>query len=289
MDSTPSAPPASRVTAGRRHSKLWRRVAGVSALGISLGITGGLYTVLAPQPQLAAAAANTAQVDPAALATGEKLYNNACISCHGTNLQGVPGRAPGLIGVGSAAVFFQVSTGRMPLARELTHAYRKPPLPQFDPNTDQGRRNTAALGAYVQAHGGGPQLPAQRGAALVGDDPARGGEEFRLNCASCHSFTGRGGTLTSGTFAPILNKATPEQLYAAMLTGPANMPRFGDRQLTPGDKKDIIDYVLSVRGQRNTPGGYNLGEIGPTAEGITAFVIGMVALVAITVWLGAKS
>ena len=44
-----------------------------------------------------------------------------------------------------------------------------------------------------------------------------------------------------------------------------------------------------VRGQRNSPGGYNLGDIGPSAEGMAAFVVGMVALVAITVWLGAKS
>jgi ubiquinol-cytochrome c reductase cytochrome c subunit len=74
-----------------------------------------------------------------------------------------------------------------------------------------------------------------------------------------------------------------------MLTGPADMPTFSDRSLTPREKKDIIAYILSVRGQRNSPSVYNLGDIGPTAEGMTAFVIGMVALVVITVWLGAKS
>ncbi|PZS39506.1 MAG: cytochrome C [Pseudonocardiales bacterium] len=290
MDSVTSTSPAPRRPRGRwRRTKLGRRLAAALALGGALVTTGGLYVVLAPRPQIAAASATTAQVDPALVATGQQLYDSACITCHGTNLQGVAGRGPSLIGVGSAAVFFQVSTGRMPLSRELTHAYRKPPLPEFDPGTDQGRRNTAALEAYVQAHGGGPQLPAQRGSALRGDDPARGGELFRLNCASCHSFTGRGGALTSGTFAPILNPATPEQVYAAMLTGPANMPRFGDRQLTPQEKKDIIAYILSVSSQRNSPGGYDLGDIGPTAEGITAFVIGMVALVGVTVWLGAKS
>jgi ubiquinol-cytochrome c reductase cytochrome c subunit len=74
-----------------------------------------------------------------------------------------------------------------------------------------------------------------------------------------------------------------------MLTGPSAMPKFGDRTLTREEKKDIIAYVLSIRGQRNSPGGYNLGNIGPSAEGMTAFVIGMAALVAITVWFGAKS
>lgn len=74
-----------------------------------------------------------------------------------------------------------------------------------------------------------------------------------------------------------------------MLTGPSAMPTFGDRTLTPEQKKDIIAYLLSIRGLRNSPGGYNLGDIGPSAEGMTAFVVGMVALVTITVWFGAKS
>jgi ubiquinol-cytochrome c reductase cytochrome c subunit len=95
-------------------------------------------------------------------------------------------------------------------------------------------------------------LPAQRGTALIGDDPARGAESFRLNCASCHNFTGRGARPTWGKYALILNRATPEQIYAAMLTGPAAMPKFGDRQLGPKEKQDIIAYLLSVRGQRNS-------------------------------------
>jgi ubiquinol-cytochrome c reductase cytochrome c subunit len=287
MTGTPQTPHAPR--GRRRHCKLGRRLAGALALGIGLLSTGALYTALAPQLQVATAQTNTTQADPALIANGEQLFNNACITCHGTNLQGVQGRGPSLIGVGDAAVYFQVSTGRMPLARQQDQAYRKPPIPEFDPDTAEGRQNLQALGAYVQAHGGGPELPAERGTALIGDDPARGAEEFRLNCASCHNFTGRGGALTWGKFAPLLNKATPDQIYAAMLTGPSAMPKFGDRQLPPKEKEDVIAYVLSIRGQRNSPGGYNLGEIGPSAEGMAAFVLGMVALVAITVWLGAKS
>ncbi len=272
---------------GRRtHGKLRRRLAGLLALGIGLLVTGGLYTLLAPRPQVAAAQSGA---DTTLIAKGQQLYNDTCISCHGSNLQGVPGRAPSLIGVGAAAVYFQVSTGRMPLARESDQALRKPPLPQFDQTTAAGRQDLQALETYVQANGGGPEPPAQHGDALIGDDVARGGELFRLNCASCHSFTGRGGPLDSGRFAPILNPATPDQIYTAMLSGPQDMPKFGDRQLTPEEKKDIIAYVLSVRGQRNTPGGFNLGEIGPTAEGLVAFLVGLVTLVGITIWLGARS
>lgn len=283
MDPTTATPQSGR---GRRPpGRLRRRLVRALALGVALLAAGGLYTLLVPQPQVA-----TAQADTTALvAKGQQLYATTCITCHGANLQGVQGRAPSLVGVGEAAVYFQVSTGRMPLARETDQARRKAPDPAFDPGTAEGRQNLDALGAYVQANGGGPQLPAQSGPALIGDDPARGAELFRLNCASCHNFTGRGGALTSGKFAPILNPASPEQIYAAMLTGPQDMPRFGDRQLTAEEKKDIIAYVLSVRGQRNSLGGFNLGEIGPTAEGMVAFLVGLVALVGITVWLGAKS
>jgi len=272
-----------------RWGKLRRGLVRVLVLMIGLFTTGGLYLLFAPSPQVATARVDNAQADPALIAQGQQLYNNACITCHGTNLQGVVGRGPSLIGAGAAAVYFQVSTGRMPLAREQAEAYRKAPLPELDPGTAVGRQNLEALSAFVEAHGGGPQLPAERGSALIGDDPARGADSFRQNCASCHNFVGRGGVLTRGKYAPILNLATPEEMYAAMQAGPADMPVFSDRSITPQEKKDIIAYLLSVRGQRNSPGGYNLGDIGPTAEGMTAFIIGMVALVIITVWLGAKS
>ncbi|MDN5747333.1 MAG: c-type cytochrome [Pseudonocardia sp.] len=254
------------------------------ALAMALLAAGSLYALFAPQPQVA-----TAQGDAALLAKGQELYSNNCIACHGANLQGVPDRGVSLIGVGDAAVYFQVSTGRMPLARQEAQALRKPPLPVFDPATPQGRQNLRALGAFVAAHGGGPDRPEQSGAELVGDGVARGAELFRLNCASCHSYTGRGGALLNGKYAPNLRAATPEQIYTAMLSGPQAMPRFGDRMLAQEEKEDIIAYVLAVRGERNTPGGYSLGEVGPTAEGAVAWLVGLVALVVLTAWIGARS
>ena len=105
-----------------------------------------------------------------------------------------------------------------------------------------------ALGAYVQSVGGGPVVPRDANgqiaeASLIGSDVARGGDLFRLNCASCHNFTGRGGALSSGKYAPVLDPATPAQIYTAMLSGPQNMPKFSDRQLSPEAKRDIIAYV----------------------------------------------
>ncbi|MDQ3761052.1 MAG: cytochrome c [Actinomycetota bacterium] len=243
------------------------------ALAVALLAAGGLYTVFAPQPQIA-----HAQEDPALVRQGEQLYNNACISCHGVNLQGVQDRGPSLIGVGEAAVYFQVSTGRMPAARQEAQMAEKPV--RFSPE------EIDALGAFVQANGGGPVVP--RG-SLAGGDPARGGELFRLNCASCHQFTGRGIALSSGKYAPAIKDVNAQQIYTAMTTGPQSMPKFSDRQLTPEEKRDIIAYIESITENRNNPGGYPLGGYGPVSEGLIAWIVGISALVAVTLWIGARA
>ncbi len=244
-------------------------------LAVALLSAGGLYTVLAPQPQIA----HAAQDDPALVRQGEQLYNNACISCHGANLQGVTDRGPSLIGTGEAAVFFQVSTGRMPAVRQEAQIAEKPV--KFTPE------EIDALGAFVQANGGGPVVPTA--GSLAGGDPARGGDMFRLNCASCHQFTGRGIALSSGKFAPAINDVSPRQIYAAMTTGPQSMPKFSDRQLTPDAKRDIIAYVESVTEERNNAGGYSLGGYGPISEGLISWIVGIAALVAVTLWIGARA
>ena len=176
----------------------------------------------------------------------------------------------------------------MPLARQDAEADRKPPLPTFDPDTEEGRP-TSTRSALHPGQRRRPAAPGAAGEALRGDDPARGGELFRLNCASCHNFTGRGGALSSGKYAPPLDAATETQIYAAMLTGPQNMPKFSDRQLSPEEKEDIIAYIKSVSGDQNNPGGNPLGGIGPVSEGLIAFIVGLAALVGVALWLGAKA
>ena len=275
--STPATPRGPR-------TRFRRRISGALALGFGLLSCAVLYAGLMPTEQLA-----VAQGDAALVAKGQELYNTACVTCHGANLQGVQEHGPSLIGVGQAAAYFQVSSGRMPLARQEAQAIRKPPLPTFDPATEDGAANLEALGAFIQANGGGPTVPAATGEALRGNDPARGGELFRLNCASCHNFTGRGGSLSSGKFAPPLDQASESQMYAAMLTGPQNMPKFTDRQLSPEEKKDIIAYIKSVEGNNNSPGGNPLGGIGPVSEGVIAFTVGLAGLIGFALWLGAKS
>jgi ubiquinol-cytochrome c reductase cytochrome c subunit len=268
-------------TSGTSHRRFRRRLTAAVLLVFGLGMAGVLAATLTPTPQVAVAD----QSQSALLRTGQQLYETACITCHGANLQGVDGRGPSLIGAGEAAVYFQVGSGRMPMMRNEAQAMRKPPA--FDePQVD-------AIGAYVQSMGGGPVVPRDANGqianqSLIGNDVARGGDLFRLNCASCHNFTGRGGALSSGKYAPSLDLATPAQIYTAMLTGPQNMPKFSERQLGPEEKADIIAYVRSSSETLN-PGGYGLGGFGPAPEGMAIFVIGIVASIAAALWIGARS
>lgn len=270
--------------------KARRAVAGVFALALGLTSAGLIADALTPKAQVATAS----QDEQALIAQGKDLYNVACITCHGANLQGIQDRGPSLIGVGEGAVYFQVHSGRMPMLSNNAQALRK--------TSRYSEQQILALAAYVNANGGGPgivrnedgtiAMESLRGANYDGNiDPAnvaRGSELFRLNCASCHNFTGQGGALSSGKYAPYLAPANEQEIYQAMLTGPQNMPKFSDRQLTADEKKDIIAFIKS---QKETPaqGGYGLGGIGPVTEGMVMWLVGIMICMAAALWIGSRS
>ena len=274
----------------RARRKMRRTAAG--ALALTLGLTGAgvLATALTPDAQIATAQ----QDDQALIQEGKDLYDVACITCHGANLQGVEERGPSLIGVGEGSVYFQVHSGRMPMMSNDAQAERKAPR--------YTEAQTLAMAAYVAANGGGPELVYNedgsiameelRGSNYNGQmdpaDIARGSELFRLNCASCHNFTGRGGALSSGKYAPPLDPANEQEIYQAMLTGPQNMPKFSDRQLSADEKKDIVAYVKSAT-ETPSPGGWDVGGLGPVAEGLLIWVVGVTALVGAAIWIGSRS
>ncbi len=150
-----------RTVRQRPRTKAGRRLRSAVTL---LAILGG-FGVLFASAQPTQSQADAGQLDAAAIAAGAALYNNSCISCHGVNLQGVTDRGPSLIGVGQAAVYFQVATGRMPLADNGAQAARKQPT--FTPE------QTAQLGAYIQANGGGPQVPVESDGTSASTDQPR--------------------------------------------------------------------------------------------------------------------
>ena len=241
---------------------------------------GALYAVAAPAAKVAADTGNSQQV-----AAGQALFRVTCASCHGLNGEGQTTgliQGPPLAGVGAASVDFQVSTGRMPMARPEAQAPVKKNV--------YSEEEIAALAAYVASLGPGPAIPTPEDynpTNVSEEDIARGGELFRTNCSACHNFSGAGGALPGGKYAPSLYGVSNKHLYQAMITGPQQMPVFSDEVMRPEDKRAIIGYLNELH-DRPQDGGLALGGLGPVSEGLWAWIIGLGSLVFFAIWIAAK-
>lgn len=259
----------------RRRSGRRSPLASVALIAAGLLLTGGAYAAISASPSANAQAAGASQ---SSVENGAKLFAANCATCHGMALQGTKA-GPSLVGVGAAAVDFQVGTGRMPLQNSGPQAPRKPV--QFTP------ADVKSLADYVASMGAGPGIPDPQ--YLQGNgDAARGQRLFVTNCAMCHNVAGAGGALTQGKYAPSLAGVDAQKIYEAMVTGPQNMPVFSDANLSPQDKADIIT-ALKYKQNNPSPGGFDLGNLGPVSEGLFLWIFGLGAIVALTVWLTARS
>jgi ubiquinol-cytochrome c reductase cytochrome c subunit len=253
-----------------------RPVAGYAALLLGLVVVALLYGSLTRSGGTAQASAPAASQQD--ITAGKNLFQANCSSCHGLEAQGTT-QAPSLIGAGAAAVYFQMSTGRMPAKEVGAENERKP--------TMFSEQQIYQIADYVASQGGGPAIPTAEQVSTEGANTALGEQLFSTNCAQCHGFAGAGGALTYGKDAPPLTASTPTQIYTAMLTGPEAMPVFGDGTLSPQAKRDIIAYVTQTRVEPN-PGGFSLGRTGPVTEGLVVFLGGMTFLILVAMWITAK-
>jgi ubiquinol-cytochrome c reductase cytochrome c subunit len=208
-------------------------------------------------------------------ARGRQLFVAGCASCHGMTAQGVSQRGPSLVGVGAQAADFYLSTGRMPLNAPGEQPHRGHPA--YAP------AQIRDLVAYIQSLGG-PPIPSV--------DPARGSlpqgrELFAASCAGCHQIGGTGGVVP-GASVPSLDSATPAQIAEAIRIGPFVMPRFNDAALDQHGIDSITRYVLAVRSHPDDRGGWSLGHLGPIPEGMVAWLIGIVALLAVARVVGER-
>ena len=257
--------------AARRRNPL---VATMLLLVALLGV-GGAYAVATSS----APAEATASGDQTAIEEGKRLYLEGCSSCHGLNAQGTS-NGPTLIGAGAASVHFQVSTGRMPMAAPGAQAPQKP--------VDYSETDVAQMAAYIASLAPGPAIPTAEQLDSSDADVAEGGVLFRINCAQCHQAAGGGGALTQGKYAPSLMQATPQEMYEAMLTGPQNMPVFGDGTLKVEDKQAIMAYIVELQ-EAPSPGGLALGRLGPVTAGLFLWVGAFAAFIGLAVWIGIKA
>jgi ubiquinol-cytochrome c reductase cytochrome c subunit len=245
-----------------------RRLPTAFVLLLALAALAALWAVLAPK-------STAAEAEDPNLAIREGRALVGCSSCHGLDAQG-GNQAPSLIGVGAAAVDFQVGTGRMPLANPKAQAERKTPLY----NETQIRQ----LSAYIGSLAPGPEIPT---VDLADGDLAYGGELFRTNCAQCHQAAGQGGALTNGKYAPSLMDVTPVQVGEAMRTGPESMPVFAPGQLDDHQVNSIAKYIEFLQ-TPNDPGGNPIGHYGPVPEGLVAWLVGIGGLIVATLWIGSR-
>jgi ubiquinol-cytochrome c reductase cytochrome c subunit len=264
-----------------------------------LAVAGAVVITLAVTPWLAASGAPAdasdagAPAEPASaqqdgggdddlLAQGQELYLQGCSSCHGVDGRGVEitdgdAGGPSLQEAGEAGAYYYLSTGRMPLDNSTEQP--QPKDPAYSPD------EIDALVAYVASLGDGPELPELD---LDDADLATGGSIFRANCQACHSASGSGGALSYGRAAPRLASATPDQIAAAVRVGPGQMPTFGPDTLTSDELDDVVAYVRYLQ-HPDDPGGLPIGRTGPIPEGFVAWLVGMVALLALVVWIGTRS
>ncbi|MGH3473635.1 MAG: cytochrome bc1 complex diheme cytochrome c subunit [Aeromicrobium sp.] len=264
-----------KLSTRRRHP-----IAGLAVLLVGLVVAGGLYAAFAPR---AATAQETSSRDVEA---GRQLFLVGCASCHGKNATGITTKSggnygPSLIGVGAAAVDFQVGTGRMPMAQSGPQAPRK--------ESEYTAEETRQLAAYVASLAPGPAIPEAEyldWRAANTADVKEGGEFFRTNCTACHNSVGAGGALPNGRYAPDIRGVDAKHVYEAMLTGPQQMPLFSDAVITPEDKRNVIAYVKTLEEQPDY-GGLAGGGYGPVVDGMFTFIIGIGALVGFAIWIGA--
>ena len=209
---------------------------------------------------------------------GRQVYEVRCQSCHLATGLGQPDKGiPSLHGVGAAAVDFYITTGRMPEANYSRQAPRRPV-------TVNPADKEALIAFITSTWPGGPAIPP----ILAGANLVNGGDLFRTNCAACHGAVGAGAALAHGAYAPSLHKATPLQVAEAIRVGPANMPVFDERTLSPAQLSDVTAYVEYLH-HPDDRGGAGLGWVGPAAEGFVGLLVGLAGVVGIAGWVGHRT
>jgi len=221
------------------------------------------------------------------LQRGAALYAASCSQCHGVTGAGkrTPGRVsgvgntagigPSLRGVGAQAADFYLSTGYMPLQSPYDQPRRSRVI--------FSKRDLRALVAYVASLGPGPAIPHPHPAQ---GSVSAGFSLFAQNCAGCHQIATAGGYLPDSV-APPLSADSPRQIAEAVRIGPNLMPKFSTSLLSDRDLASVIAYVQYARAPYDR-GGWSLGHVGPVPEGLVAWFVAGVVLIAVTLTVGRR-
>lgn len=307
------------ITARRRHP-----LAGYAVVILALALFGVGFAALAPTSDEARAQTLSAEApspEDVDVANGKAIFDQTCASCHNYDGSGTytdedgnreMTNGPDLREVGPAAVDFQVSTGRMPSMDPDSQMPRKDMV--------MSEQDLADLIAYynesIRTDDMGADIPYDVPAAAPerenfedeesyeialeeyetdydayiegADDVDMGMKLYLTNCAHCHSWSGGGGALTDGRWAPEIHDSTPREIYEAMVSGPGAMPMFSDGVITPEEKQELISYVKTLQAEPNAGGIFDLERVGQVAEGFIGWTIGLSLIIACAIWITAK-
>ncbi|NYH50890.1 ubiquinol-cytochrome c reductase cytochrome c subunit [Nocardiopsis arvandica] len=297
------------ITARRRHP-----LAGYVVVILALALFGVGYAALAPtsdQAQAQTLAVDAPSPDDVNVLEGKQVFTQTCATCHNYDGSGTE-QGPDIRAVGPAAVNFQVSTGRMPSMDPDTQMPRKPMA-----ISEEALQNLIAYyNAEIRTDDLGPDIPydvpgeapqrdrfeseeayeaaveeyqtAYEAYVQGAEDTDMGMRLYLTNCAHCHGWSGGGGALTDGRWAPEIHDASPRQIYEAMVSGPGAMPMFSDGVIEPQEKQELISYVKTLQSEPDAGGIFALERVGQVAEGLIAWVVGLALIIACAIWITAK-
>ncbi len=206
---------------------------------------------------------------------GDRLYQRDCGFCHGADGRGTA-RGQNLTEVGPAEAHYSITTGRMPIEepgdeRRRREVFYKP---------DEVDALIAHMRRFLAPE---PEIPEVE---VESAKLSEGGEIYLAECAGCHQWSGAGGALL-GREAPGLQEATPTQIAEAVRTGPSSMPAYGEEVMSEEEVNSVVKYVLYLREPQDR-GGNGLWHLGPFAEGLIAWVVGIGVLILAVLWIGER-
>lgn len=209
-----------------------------------------------------------AQVPPANVPPpdGAAIFQQHCAKCHGDRGQGVNA----VVTFAGPCIQAEHNPGKVMMAMEVGPSH----MPSF-----------ARVLSIPEMHAVSRYVTEQLAVIpLVQGDVGKGGELFRIYCASCHRTAVRGGALAfTDVNAPALTHKSKTLIAGAIRSGPGPMPAFPKSVLDDQQLASVVEYVRTVQ-HPPTPGGNPLHFFGPVPEGFVACVSALL-LILVTGWI----
>ncbi|MDQ3569159.1 MAG: c-type cytochrome [Actinomycetota bacterium] len=206
---------------------------------------------------------------------GDQLYQRDCAFCHGVDGRGTS-RGQNLTEVGPAEAHYSITTGRMPIEEPGDERRRR----EVQYKAEEVDALIAHMRKFLAPE---PDIPE---VDLESAKLSEGLEIYLAECAGCHQWSGAGGALL-GREAPGLKEATPTQIAEAVRTGPPSMPAYGEEVISEEELNSVVKYVLYLRAPQDR-GGNGLWHLGPFAEGLISWVVGIGVLILGVLWIGER-